>query len=70
MPALLYHVLTAIVFAIAGVVVFVVSFCLVDWWLPADLWKEIIEGKNMALAIVVGLTSLGICIIIAASVHG
>ena len=34
------------------------------------LWKEIIEERNSALAIVVGAMSLGICLIIAAAIHG
>jgi uncharacterized membrane protein YjfL (UPF0719 family) len=31
--------------------------------------KEIIEEHNIALAIIVGAVSLGICMIIAASIH-
>ena len=33
------------------------------------LWKEIVEEKNLALAVLVGAMSIGICIIIAAAVH-
>jgi putative membrane protein len=36
---------------------------------PYDLWKEIVEDKNVALAIMVGAMALGMCIIIAAAVH-
>lgn len=61
---------TALSFAILGVAVFLISFCLIDWWTPYDLWKEIVEGKNQALALMVGLVSLGVSIIIAAAVHG
>jgi len=32
-------------------------------------WKEIVQEHNMALAILVGAMSLGICIIIAAAIH-
>ena len=34
---------------------------------PYDLWKEIVEEKNMALAIFAGAMSLGMRIIIAAA---
>jgi uncharacterized membrane protein YjfL (UPF0719 family) len=34
----------------------------------ALIWKEITEDQNVALALVVGAMSLGICIIIAASI--
>jgi len=63
-------VVNAIVFAFLGVIIFWVSFMVIDLMTPYKLWKEIIEEKNFALAIVVGAMSLGICIIIAAAIHG
>jgi uncharacterized membrane protein YjfL (UPF0719 family) len=33
------------------------------------LWKEIVEERNTALAILVGAMSIGMSIIIAAAVH-
>jgi uncharacterized membrane protein YjfL (UPF0719 family) len=52
------------------VVIFCLSFIIVDWLTPYDLWKELVEKKNQPLAIVVGAVGLGICIIIAAAMHG
>jgi len=63
-------VINAVVFAFLGVVIFGVSFFVIDLLTPYQLWKEIVEEKNSALAIVVGAMSLGICLIIAAAVHG
>ena len=59
----------ALVFALIGIVVFVGAFVVIDKITPYDLWKEIVEEKNLALAILVGAMSIGICIIIAAAVH-
>ena len=59
----------ALVFALIGIVVFVGAFVLIDRLTPYDLWKEIVEEKNLALAVLVGAMSIGICIIIAAAVH-
>jgi putative membrane protein len=59
----------ALVFAFIGIVVFVLSFMIIDRLTPYDLWKEIVQEKNMALAVLVGALSIGICIIIAAAVH-
>jgi putative membrane protein len=64
------NVLNALVFAFLGVVIFAVSFLLIDFATPYKLWKEIIDEHNSALAIIVGAMSLGICIIIAAAIHG
>jgi uncharacterized membrane protein YjfL (UPF0719 family) len=62
-------VLNALVYAMLGIAIFVVSFIIVDKATPYHLWKEIVEDQNVALAILVGAVSLGICIIIAAAVH-
>jgi putative membrane protein len=59
----------AIVFALIGIVVFVGAFVIVDKITPYDLWKEIVVEKNLALAVLVGAMSIGVCIIIAAAVH-
>jgi putative membrane protein len=60
----------AVVFAFLGVIIFWVSFLVIDLITPYKLWKELIEERNSALAIVVGAMSLGICLIIAAAIHG
>jgi putative membrane protein len=63
------YVLNALVFAIIGIVLLVVGFIAWDKITPYDLWKEIVEKQNTALAIFAGLMALGIAIIIAAAVH-
>ena len=70
MLGFLSAVFNSIVFSVVGVVVFWVSFVVIDTLTPYNLWKEISEDRNLALAIVVGAMSLGICTIIAAAIHG
>jgi putative membrane protein len=70
MLGFLSAVFNSIVFSAIGVVVFWVSFVVIDTLTPYNLWKEISEDRNLALAIVVGAMSLGICTIIAAAIHG
>ena len=62
-------VINAIIFALLGIIIFAGSFSLLDKMTPYDLWKQLCEEKNVALAIVVGAAALGVCIIIAAAVH-
>jgi uncharacterized membrane protein YjfL (UPF0719 family) len=62
--------LNSIVYSILGIVVFCVGFVVIDKLTKPDLWDELINKKNTALAIVVGFFALGISIIIAASIHG
>jgi uncharacterized membrane protein YjfL (UPF0719 family) len=61
--------INAVCFAALGIILFVVAFALIDKLTPYQLWKEIVEEKNSALAILIGCMSIGMCIIIAAAVH-
>jgi len=60
----------SLVYTVLGVVVFWVAFVIVDKITPYNLWKELVEEKNVALAIVVGAMCLGIAIIVGAAIHG
>ena len=62
--------LNSLIYSVLGVVVFGVTFALIDFCTKHDLVKEIVESKNVALAIVVGAVALGISIIVAAAIHG
>ena len=59
----------SMLYAVMGVVIFWISFLIIDKLTPYDLWNEIIEKKNLALAVVVGAMCIAIGMIVAASVH-
>ena len=65
----LNNVASAIVYAAIGIVIFAGAFLVIDKVTPYNLWKEIVQEHNTALAILLGAMSLGICIIIASAVH-
>lgn len=69
MNNLVQNIEAAVIFAFIGIVVFVGAFALIDKLTPYHLWDEIVREKNLALAVLVGAMSIGICIIIAAAVH-
>jgi putative membrane protein len=60
----------SILFALIGVGIFWLCFVIIDKLTPYDLWAEIIEKKNTALAIVVGAMCIAIGLIVSAAVHG
>ncbi len=60
---------SSLIFALMGVLIFWVCFVIIDKLTPYQLWNELIEKQNRALALVVAAMSLGICIIIAAAIH-
>jgi uncharacterized membrane protein YjfL (UPF0719 family) len=63
-------VLSSILFSVIGLVVLWVSFYIFDKVTPGNLWKEIVEEHNIALAIAAGSMTLAIAQIIAAAIHG
>ena len=60
----------SIIYALIGVAIFWICFVIVDKLTPYDLWSEIVEKKNVALAIVVGAMCIAIGLIVAAAVNG
>jgi putative membrane protein len=62
-------VLNGLIFAALGVLMFVIAFSLVVKLSPLNLWKQISEERNVAAAILAGAVALGICWIIAATLH-
>ncbi len=62
-------ILGSLVYALIGVLVFWLCFLIIDKITPYDLWLEIVEKQNQALALVVAAMSLGICVIVAAAIH-
>jgi putative membrane protein len=69
MTDLLRNMLAATIFALLGIVIFILAFVVVDRVTPYNLWKEIVEEENVALAVLLGAASIGICVIIASAVH-
>ena len=63
-------ILGSILYALIGVAVLWISFIVIDKLTPNKLWEEIVEHKNLALAIVVGAMFIAIGQIVAAAIHG
>ena len=63
------NLISAVVFTLLGILIFVIAFVVMDRITPYHLWKEIVQEHNIALAVLVGAMSIGICIIIASAIH-
>ncbi|HEX9886533.1 MAG TPA: DUF350 domain-containing protein [Longimicrobiales bacterium] len=68
MTDLVPNMLAALAYAVLGIVIFLASFVVMEKVSPASLWHEIIEEHNTALAVVVAGVSIGMSIVIAASI--
>lgn len=62
--------INVIVYALVGIALAVLGFKLFDKVTPGKLDEEILHKQNIAAAILAGAFILGICIIVAAAVHG
>ena len=63
-------VVNSVVFALIGVLIYVIGFVVLDKVTPYHLWREINEKQNVALAILVGSIAIGLALIVAAAIHG
>ena len=68
MDDLLPNLLAAAVYALLGIVIFILALVLIDRMTPGTMWKEIIEEHNTALATLIGALAIGLSIIIAAAI--
>ena len=70
LEGLLPLLVTTVVFVVLGLLVFGVTFLIINKALPFSVRKELEEDQNIALAIVIGSVILGTALIIAAAIHG
>ena len=68
MDEMLRNLGAAAVYALLGIVLFVLAFFAIERMTPGTLWRELIDEHNTALAIVVGAMAIGVSIIIAAAI--
>jgi uncharacterized membrane protein YjfL (UPF0719 family) len=66
-PAVIFG---SVFYAFIGVLILWVCFILFDKLTPYRLWEELVDKKNVALAIVVGSMCIAIGLIVSAAVHG
>lgn len=60
----------SVFYSLLGITIFILGFIGFDKYTPYNLWKEIVEEKNIALAIIVGAVAIGISLIISSAIHG
>lgn len=64
------YLINSIVYSLLGIAILVIAFVIIEKATPKhNLWKEVVENKNVALAIVAGFFMLAMSIIIASAIH-
>jgi len=60
----------SLVYSVLGVIFVVLAFVVIDRLTPYDLWKELVENRNQAVATVVAAMCIAVAIIVAAAIVG
>ncbi len=63
-------ILDSIIYSVIGIVILVISFVIVEKITPENIYKEIIQKGNTALAIVFASFIIAMAIIISSAIHG
>jgi putative membrane protein len=66
----LHYLGASLMYSLMGIAIFWLCFVIIDKLTPYQLWKNIVEDKNQALATIVAAMCISIAIIIAASIAG
>ncbi|MBA5792959.1 DUF350 domain-containing protein [Flavobacterium sp. xlx-214] len=70
MEVILNGITNSIVYSVIGIAILLITYLIIEKLTPENSWKEIVENKNMALAIVFAAFIIGIALIISAALHG
>ncbi|WP_316783931.1 DUF350 domain-containing protein [Pedobacter frigiditerrae] len=63
------YIIASLVYSFLGIFVLFLAFWLIEKITPENLWKEILEKHNIALAIVFAAFIIAIAIIISSAIH-
>jgi putative membrane protein len=64
------YLIASLVYSLVGIVVLGLTFWFFEKITPENLWKEILEKQNLALAIVAAALMISLSIIISSAIHG
>ena len=63
-------IINSVLFSFLGIIILLIGYFIIEKLTPEKTWKEIVENKNIALAIIFGAFIIGISMIISAAIHG
>lgn len=64
------YIVASLVYSFIGIIILLVCFFIIEKISPENLWKEIIEKKNNALAILAAAFMIAVAMIISSAIHG
>ena len=63
-------IINSVLYSLLGIAVLLIGYLIIEKITPENTWKEIVNNKNVAVAIVFAALIIGISMIISAAIHG
>jgi hypothetical protein len=67
---LLWNVTRVLIYVLLGLAIFAVAYLIIDKMTPFSFGRELLENRNVAVAIVLAGVFIGIALILAAAIQG
>ncbi|MCQ6960432.1 DUF350 domain-containing protein [Mucilaginibacter aquariorum] len=64
------YIIASVLYSVIGILILLVSYWIIEKITPENLWREIVEKHNIALAIVCASFMIAVAIIISSAIHG
>jgi putative membrane protein len=64
------YIAASVIYSLLGVLILLICFWVIEKITPENLWKEILEKRNLALAIIAAAFIIAVAIIISSAIHG
>ncbi|MFD0766312.1 DUF350 domain-containing protein [Mucilaginibacter lutimaris] len=64
------YIIASVLYSAIGIIILLISYWIIEKLTPENLWKEIVEKHNIALAIVCASFMIAVAIIISSAIHG
>jgi uncharacterized membrane protein YjfL (UPF0719 family) len=66
----LKYVYASVIYSLIGIFILVISFVILEKITPENIYKEIVNKGNIALAIIAGAFIIAVATIISSAIHG
>ena len=64
------YIIASVLYSFIGILILVISFYIIEKLTPENIYKEIVEKQNLALAIMAAAFMIALAIIISSAIHG
>jgi putative membrane protein len=64
------YIIASVLYSFIGILILVISFYIIEKLTPENIYREIVEKQNLALAIMAAAFIIALAIIISSAIHG